>query len=256
MKSSNIKAQMSKLNTIRNIFLALVIMMTPMFNANAQTNTVSPSEIFSSPTKSIEDKEIQTLKEKIATKVAELREKNSKAISGIVQEINSAKTVIKVKTWREEYFEVKVDPDLTKFYQISGNQKKEVKSVAVKKGSYIIVTGLIKDKSVEANFIYLDELFIVGLGKVTEVNKEDFFISAITTDKENYTLDVESFTKQQMLNIKSLNIENVGFSKIKEGDTIHFVIKKTESNLAITAKELNRFSTQKILIIPQEYFIK
>src|SRR3990167_10542031 len=102
MKSSNIKAQMSKLNTIRNIFLALVIMMTPMFNANAQTNTVSPSEIFSSPTKSIEDKEIQTLKEKIATKVAELREKNSKAISGIVQEISLPNSRLKIKTWKDE----------------------------------------------------------------------------------------------------------------------------------------------------------
>ena len=237
-------------------FIVFVLVITTAVTVYAQINTSTPSPTLTNPTKSVEDKEIQTLKEKIATKVAELREKNSKAISGIVQEINTAKTVIKIKTWKEEDFEIKVDPDLTKFYQISGSQKKEVESVTVKKGSYIIVTGLIKDKSVEANFIYLDELFIVGLGKVTEVNKDDFFISAITTDKENYTLDIETLTKQQMLNIKTLKIENVGFSKIKEGDTIHFVVKKTESNLAIVEKELNRFSAQKFLIIPQEYFIK
>ena len=237
-------------------FLIFVLGIIFTFTISAQTITGSPSPTSANPTNSQEDREIQNLKEKIATKVAELREKNSKAVSGIVQEINKTKTIIKIKTWNEEDFEIKVDPDLTKFYQISASQKKEVDSSAVKKSTYIIVTGLIKDKSVDANFIYLDELFMVGVGKVTEVNKEDFFISVITSDKENYTLDVETFTKQQMLNIKTLKSENIGFSKIKEGDTIHFVVKKTELNLAIVAKELNRYSVEKVLIIPQEYFQK
>ena len=171
-------------------------------------------------------------------------------------EISLPNSRLKIKTWKDEDIEVKIDPDLTKFYQVSGGQKKEVKSDAVKKGTYIIVTGLIKDKTIEANFIYLDELFVVGSGKVTEVNSQDFFIGVVTIDKENYKLDVETFTKQQMLNIKTLSVETVGFSKIKEGDTIHFVVKKTESNSADAEKELNRFAAQKILIIPQEYFQK
>lgn len=233
--------------------LILVLGIISVFSVNAQIKTASPSQVISSPTKAVEDQEIQRLKEKIATKVAELREKNSKAVSGIVQELISPEKItrLKIKTWRDEDFEVKIDPDLTKFYQISGNQKKEVKSNSVKKDSFILVTGIIKDKSIEANFIYLDELFLVSSGKATEVNRQDFFLNVITTDKENYTLDVETFTKHQMLNIKTLAIENVGFSKIKEGDTIHFVVKKTG-----TEKELNRFAAQKILIIPQEYFIK
>jgi hypothetical protein len=46
-------------------------------------------------------------------------------------------------------------------------------------------------------------------------------------------------------------MEKSGFSKIKEGDTVHFVVKKTGEE-----KELNRYSAQKILVIPQEFFIK
>ena len=230
------------------IFFTLLIFNHYFLMAEAQT--LIPSPTLSDQSALQEDKEIQSLKEKIATKVAELREKNSKAISGIVQESLSTQGIIKIKTGKGEDFEVKIDPDLTKFYQILGNQKKEVKAASVKKDSYILVTGIIKEKIIDANVIYLDEMFIIGLGKVIEANKEDFFIRVITSDKENYTLDVETFTKQQLLNIKLLTIENVGFSKIKEGDSIQFVVKK------ITPNEVNRFPAQKILIIPQEYFIK
>ena len=230
------------------IFFTLLIFNHYFLMAEAQT--LIPSPTLSDQSALQEDKEIQSLKEKIATKVAELREKNSKAISGIVQESLSTQGIIKIKTGKGEDFEVKIDPDLTKFYQILGNQKKEVKAASVKKDSYILVTGIIKEKIIDANVIYLDEMFIIGLGKVIEANTEDFFIRVITSDKENYTLDVETFTKQQLLNIKLLTIENVGFSKIKEGDSIQFVVKK------ITPNEVNRFPAQKILIIPQEYFIK
>lgn len=249
------------INKLKVKFISFLLILLLFINhislISAQTNTTIPSPTSESQASSQEDKEIQSLKEKIATKVAELREKNSKAISGIVQESLSTQGIIKIKTGKSEDFEVKIDPDLTKYYQILGSQKKEVKATSVKKDSYILVTGIIKEKSIDANAIYLDEMFIIGLGKVTEVNKEDFFIRVITSDKENYTLDVETFTKQQMLNIKLLTIENVGFSKIKEGDSIQFVVKKTASNAAGAASnEVNRFSAQKILIIPQEYFIK
>lgn len=53
-----------------------------------------------------------------------------------------------------------------------------------------------------------------------------------------------------MVNIKTLDLERVGFSKVKEGDTVHFVVKKTGE------EKNNSYSAIKILIIPQEYFIK
>ena len=242
---------MSHLQIIKIVLLTSILLTSTSLTtfAQSETSTTSPSLI--GPTNSVEDREIQNLKEKIATKVAQLREKNNKAVSGIVQEVNPKNGEIKVKTAREEDFKVKIDPDLTKFYQISGNQKKEIKSSDVKKDSYIIVSGIINDKNIEANFIYVDELFLVDSGKVTEVNKDDFFVKLITLDKDNYTLDVERFTKQRILNIKTLELENISTSKMKEGDTIHFVVKKTVSPV-----EPNRYAAQKILIVPQEYFIK
>ncbi|OGK08390.1 hypothetical protein A2767_06405 [Candidatus Roizmanbacteria bacterium RIFCSPHIGHO2_01_FULL_35_10] len=248
----NIKNKILKILGNKVTVFAVVLFIPLFFNVYAQTSTLSAT-----PTAPdfIENKEIQNLKEKIATKVAELREKNVKAVSGVVQEFTSSNkltgTKIMIKTWKDENFQIVVDPVLTKFFQITGEQKKEVNLKSLKKNIYIIVTGIIKDNSIDANIVYLDELFIVGSGKVTEVNKEDYFISVITSDKEKYTLDIETFTKQLLLNIKTLVPENVGFSKIKEGDSIHFVVKKTGAE-----KELNRYSAQKILTIPQEYFVK
>ena len=57
-------------------------------------------------------------------------------------------------------------------------------------------------------------------------------------------------TTQQLMDIKTLELSKVGFSKYKEGDTIHFVFKKIAG-----AKE-NRYTALKVVIIPQEYFQK
>ena len=250
-EKAKVKNQKSKITFVSFIVSILVLMAVVSVQAQVQTSTPSPTLVNS--TKSLEDKEIQTLKDKLATRVAELRAKNNKAISGSIEEVVSPTKIskLKIKTWKDEIFEILIDQDLTKFYQFSGEQKKEVKPSVIKKGSYITVSGVIKEKSVEANFIYLDELFFVDSGSVTEVNKEDFFIKLITTDRESFTLDIQTSSKQQMLNIKTLNLEAIGFSKIKEGDTIHFVFKKTSE-----AVEPNRYSAQKILIVPQEYFVK
>lgn len=217
-------------------------------NIYAQTMTPSPTQSLITPTKSPQEIDTETLKEKVASKVAELREKNNKAVSGYISEKTDSQ--VKIKREGNEEYVVRIDKDLTKFYQIAGIQKKEVDYAAFKKDSYILVEGVINEKEVDANALYLDEEFFVASGTVTEVNNDEFYIRVAGNDKENYTLDVETFTKEDMVNIKTLALEKIGFSKIKEGDTIHFIAKQS------LKKEPNRFPAQRILIIPQEYFIK
>jgi hypothetical protein len=199
-------------------------------------------------TGSAQDLEIQTLKEKIATKVAELRRRSNRAVAGFVTMVTDNE--LRIKTEKGEEYDIKLDQTLTKYYQIRGGEQKEIKIADIKKGDYIIVSGVINEKTATANFIFVDESFLVLSGKVTEVDKENYSLKVSTTDRDIYTLEIETTTKQQIINIKTLAIEGGGFSKIKEGDTIHFVIKKTGEE-----KE-NKYSAYKILIIPQEYFIK
>lgn len=211
--------------------------------------SLSASVAAQTGTSSAEQKEITNLKEKLATKVLELKKKDQRGISGKITSADSKKIVF--KTENEISYEAKLDDVLTKTYSIAGGEKEEVKISALKKNDYIVISGPVSDKVINANYIYKDEQFFTGSGKVAEVNKSNFYLKIAGIDKENYTIDIENSTKSRLLNIKTLEAEIVGFSKIKEGDTAHFVYKKTGNE-----KEKNRYSAQKLLVIPQEYFQK
>jgi len=224
------------------IFLVLAILF------GLQTNVVLSQEK-NSTSSAVDETEIQDFKDKIASKVAELQKKDQKPVAGFVTATN--KTQLTIKTDDKQTYQIKIDDILTKIYKISGATKKEVKLADLAKDDYIFVTGPLSDTTITANEIYLDEKYIVKVGRVTEVDKENFSLSIMTTEKEQYTVSVETDTKQLMLNIKTLAVEKSGFSKIKEGDTVHFVVKKTQYD-----QKDNKFTASKILTIPQEFFIK
>lgn len=240
---------MTKSDLVKIFYILLFIFIFGRLTSNpifGQTGTQSAQQI--SPTRVFEDKDIQNLKEKIATKVAELREKNNKAVSGFVTTISGL--TIKIKDENDVEYDIKLDDALTKYYQIIGTQKKEVKLTDIKKGIFVIVTGIANDKVINANIVYVDEMFLVKSGKITGVDSANFSLKVLSSDKDTYTLNVETTTKQQMINVKTLEAERSGFSKIKEGDTIHFVVKKNGQ------EKDNTYTAIKILIIPQEYFMK
>lgn len=226
---------------------AVLVSGTTVYGQTMQKDASPSANTEASPSAEVTKTEITDLKEKIATKVAELRKKNQKAIAGRITAIKGS--TITIKTADDTEYEIKVDSDLTKAYLI-GTTKKDIKVSDLKVGLYIITTGPILDKTVDANYIYQDESFTVLSGKITEINKDDFSIKVLTTDKDTYTLDIENSTNQTLMDIKTLALDKIGFSKLKEGDTIHFVIKKTGTE---TEK---RFTAIKLVIIPQEYFQK
>lgn len=208
------------------------------------SQTASPSA-----TVTPDDTEIQAFKDKVASKVLEITKKNNKAISGFVS--SNDKGLIKIKTTDDMAYDVKLDDALTKYFQISGNSKKEITSNDIKKDDYIIVTGVITDKTIAANSIFIDQRYFVSSGKISDVDKQNYNVTVITSAKEQITLSIEDYTKQSMLDIKTNDLGRIGFSKIKEGDTIHFVIK-----LVGDLKSNATYSAEKILVIPQEYFLK
>lgn len=228
--------------------MAMSLITVPV--ATAQTATLSPSPKVTTkvtPTKAV-DSAVEQLKEKVASKVSEMR-KNQKGTAGTVTAV--AGDEISMTAVDKVSYEVKLDDTLTKYYQVAGTAIREIKKADIKKDSYIIVSGPIFDKSVTANVVYIDERFLIKTGKIIEANADDFSLTIMTDDKEEYTLDIESKTQQNILNIKTLAAEKVGFSKLKEGDTISFVIK--QSGVAANA---GRYSAEKIFVIPQEYFQK
>lgn len=197
------------------------------------------------------DKGAKQLIEKLATKAEETRKKDQKAYVGLITKIDdSIMTVSSVSGADEKKYSIRIDDTLTALFRIVGTTKKEIKKSDLNIGDYVIVTGLMLNDTLEAIEVYIDEQFIVETAKITELSKSDFYLKVITYDKDEYTLDIQSSTRQFMLNAKTKEIEKSGFSKIKEGDTVHFVVSKTNPG---ESKEKNRYEAVRILVIPQEF---
>jgi len=197
------------------------------------------------------DKSAKQLIEKLATKVEETRKKDQKAYVGLISKIeDSVMTVSSIEGTDEKKYSIKIDDTLTTLFRIVGASKKELKKSDLKVGDYVIVTGQMINDTLEASEVYIDEQFLVKTAKITELSKSDYYLKVITYDKDEYTLDIQSSTRQFMLNAKTKEIESAGFSKIKEGDTVHFVVSKTNPG---AGKEKNRFDAIRILVIPQEF---
>lgn len=234
---------------MKKIFLYFYIFVFLIFILNkiVFSQTASSSSETKTSSTSADSKAVKNLKEKIANKVAEIRKNNSRAVAGRVFNITS--DILKIKKIDNEEYEIKLDEALTKYYKISGANQKEIKKEDIKKDDYLISIGLINDKVITANSIFIDQPYIVESGKIIEVDKENYNITILSADKTTYKLSIETTTKQQIINIKTLDIEKIGFSKIIAGDSIHFTAQNVKD-------ENGLYKAEKILIVPQEYFIK
>ncbi len=215
----------------------------------AQTSpTDKPTVKPPTPTGSELDDEVDKLKEKVAATVEELKGEKNEATAGVVQSIDDTSLVILQDGEKKT---VTLDDTLTQYYEISGTTTKDLKKDVLKEGDYVFVLGPEINGEITANAIYRDQSYIILSGKITDVNSDDYTVSIVSLDKTNYILDIQTKTVQQMLNIKTLKIEKIGFSKLKEGDSIHVVVKTNLENPNST-----RFDAVRFLIIPNEYFIQ
>lgn len=146
---------------------------------------------------------------------------------------------------------VSLDDTLTKYYEIAGTATRDLDQEDIEQGDYVFVMGPHIGDEVTGNAIYRDQSYTILSGKITEVNSDDYTVNIVSLDKTNYTLDIQTRTTQQMMNITSLELEKIGFSKLKEGDSIHVVVKTDLENQNST-----RYDAERIVIIPNEYFIQ
>jgi hypothetical protein len=183
---------------------------------------------------------------KIAENVIEEGVKN-KAISGKIIEIGTEEIVIEDLNNKK----ITVSLFITDYYQVMGSKFSEIKKDSLKKGDYIFVTGPLVGDTVTANAVYKDTSYFFISGKVATVNKSDYSVDIITVDKRRVIVDIESSTKQNLLNIKTKKTDKIGFSKLKEGDSLHVVIK----GFRLMSSD-ERYQASRILVLPNEYFLQ
>ena len=161
--------------------ISLLLFNLSMVRAEVPVSTPSGTTATSSADTK-ESNDVKNIKEKLASIT---RKKDQRARGGFCN-IKDNKVSL-VDNEGAEYAVV-IDESLTKVYQIAGSSKKEIKSSDLKQDMYIVATGPTVDKSISANVVLVDDAYIVQSGKITEINKTDFFIKVTAQDKEEYTL--------------------------------------------------------------------
>jgi hypothetical protein len=158
--------------------------------------------------------QINKLKEKIATRVAQLKLVEKRGIVGTVQEVNGM--IITLYDIHGKVRTVDVD-EITKF---SSNSKEAFGISDIKRGDKLSVIGLYNKDSqrILARFITKTTfpLFISGI--LIKKNNEDFTITVVTEDLKQYLADIEKVTKTNVFTGEQT--ERSGFSKLSIGERI------------------------------------
>lgn len=186
-------------------------------------------------------KQIEELKEKIATRVAEIRDREKGAMLGIVKQIQNNTITLTTKKG-DKTFNYQED---TLFFNLKNNTKTEINSNKLKEGDNISVFGYYNETKDDfsAKFIYLQDQPMRIAGKVADIDKQNFTVTL--KDREGQKIiDIEKFTNTSSL-IKGKGLQRYGFSKIKIGDMGFAYTTKNP-------KDENRFTATRLIIIPIE----
>lgn len=222
---------------MKRLFLIslFVFLFLPSFSF-AQTGTTKNKV----PTSDQNDKintQIDDLKNRVASRVAELKLVEKRGIIGVVQ--SATDTQITINDLKDKTRIIDVD-ELTKFSS-SNNNSYGISDI--KKGSKISVLGLYNKESERILARFINEitipLFIQGV--ITKKDSANFTLTLAVEDGTTYLVDIERITKSFAYN--NGDLETVGFTKID-----------TMKNAVIIAypdpKEKNRITASKIIVFP------
>ena len=160
--------------------------------------------------------QVNELKSKIASKVAQLNLVEKRSVLGIVTDISDSQ--ITIKNLDEKIRLVDID-ELTKF---SSSSSDTFGISDIKKGMYLGIIGLFNKQSQRTqarivqeedplpNFIY---------GSVVSIDNKNFTFEIIKENRVRFVIDVQNITKTYSYTTTG-DLVKAGFSKIKEAETI------------------------------------
>ena len=235
---------------MKKVIFCLIILHLAVTPVLSQTRVSSPSgEQESSPTAKpttalnpLEEK-ILGLKERIATKVAQLKLLKKKILIGKISTINESLLTLATKDGDRR---VETDEDTT-ITQIAGDKRRNINFSELKKDQSVVVSGnyIQEGDILTAKAIFAKETPIVILGKVEGVSiKEGTITLTRSVDNQTIVFDIEIFTKINTVD-KTNKITKIGLSKIPVGNTTLVVTTTTTKGEVIT------YTANRILVFPQ-----
>jgi hypothetical protein len=225
-----------KLKYTSLIFALLIAIPSFVFAATTPSATLTPK--ITGDTKQIED-----LKERLATKVAQLSQTEKRAISGTVKSVSLASITVETKTK-----DLKIElNDGIKVFQFLKGKRTELTADDISKGDSVVIFG---EFDSTLDLMKAKVIFIAGfsetrlVGTVTSTDTKEFTISLATVDNQNILIDFERTTKAYEWALGG-NLAKSGFSKIVKGLPITVLG-------TMVPKVDNRLSASRILIVTHE----
>ncbi len=203
-------------------------------SVSAATPTATPSSTATpGPTSQIND-----LKERLATKVAELRQTQKKAIYGIIKAVTVSTFTVETKT---NDLKIELTDDIAVFQTLRG-KRTELTTEDLAKDDIVTVfgnfdTGL---DLLNARIAIIQSKPLTRIsGVVTEIDREEFTVTLKSPDGKTSVVDIEK-TTQALAFDPAKGLVKGGFSKMETGKTVHVVG-------TLSTKEDNRISAARVI---------
>jgi hypothetical protein len=228
---------------MKNILTIIIIFFFAASHVFGATPTDTPTIILfpteESKASSLTD-QINDLKNKIASRVAELNLVDKRGIVGTVKEVKS--TQITIVDPQEKTRIIDID-GITKFSSPSAKSTFGISDVTP--GSHLSVIGLYNKQSrrILARFVESATPPIFINGVINEVNKVDFTFSVINANSTTTIVDVENITRTNTYTAID-DMVKTGFTKISTGDRVIVTGYPNKS-------EKNRVTGVRVLLLPE-----
>src|SRR3989338_5055188 len=226
---------------IQKLFIIIVIFSTFGSVTYAATPSSQPTSSISTESSDLIDKlkQIEIFKEKIATKVAEIRNNEKAARFGNIKKIDKNTVTVSTKKGDQTVYY----SDDTEIYTLAKSDKTKIQANKLAEGDRITAFGYFDtDKiTINAKYIYVMPNTLSLLGKITDKDSKNFTISLNTNEGQTIIVDIETYTKSYSLDLVKKALVKIGFSKLNKEDIIRVIGTPNE-------KEDNRISATRILL--------
>ena len=180
----------------------------------------------------------QELKEKIATKVAELQKKEKRVFYGVIQANN--KDIITVATQDEGDIDFTLTENAEITFLLYGKSKK-IDISKLLKGQKIIAWGEYEKltKTFSANKIIVKPTYVKVYGTVSKIDSRNYILTIKDQNNKEMEIEVEAETVIKKAAEDKLNM--IGFSKINLNDLV--------LSQAVQINVNGRYTPTKLIII-------
>lgn len=201
------------------LYLLSIILLATAFSGTSFA-TITPTPTSSAPSQAITtqiDDQINNLKDKIASKVAQLKLVEKRGIIGVVTDSNSTQITLKDRDGNIHFIDV---DELTNFDSPS---IKNFGISDVTKNMTLGVLGLYNKESrrILARFITIDQSPTFIRGAVAAMDKTNFTLTVIQNNGTQTIVEIEDVTK--MTSYSTTGVIKSGFSKIQLGQRVYVV---------------------------------